>query len=179
MDEQARAAQLGRAWDTFKRADLAGCDPADIAMIRSLMALDRQPAPDPGFVATLEGALMRPRTLQKMPSHPWSTAQATGSRVDSRDVWTFPEWGRSPSWPRRTAAMVAVLVCGVLVFSVLQTGSNDDGRPTSLPAYGDASSVCPLLAGNARVRRSSPIKRLIPYAHSHVRERFTPNSSPA
>jgi hypothetical protein len=32
-------------------------------------------------------------------------------------------------------------MCGTLLFLALQTGNNDEGNPTSLPAYGDASSV--------------------------------------
>jgi hypothetical protein len=141
MDERERAARLGRAWDSFERADRAGCDPGDLAVVRSLIALDRQPSPDPGFVATLEGALVQPRSVRHLASHPRSTVQAAGSNVDTPDIRTFPEWGLRPWLTRRAAAAIAILICGALAFLTFQTGHNDEGNPTSLPAYGDASSA--------------------------------------
>jgi hypothetical protein len=141
MDERERAARLGRAWDSFKRTDFAWCDPDDLAVVRSLIALDRQPAPDPSFVATLEGSLLRPRPVRPLPIHSWPIDQAAGSSVDARDIQAFPGWGHRPWLTPRTAAAIAILMCGALVFLTLQTGSNDGGNPTSLPAYGDASSA--------------------------------------
>ena len=141
MNEHERAAHLGRAWDTFKRTDVLGCNPDDLAVVRSLIAFDRQPAPDSRFVARLEGALTGPGTAPRLPVLHWPSAQVAGSSVDSGDVLSLPEWSRRPTVARWAAGGIAILVCGALAFLALLGGSNDDDTPTSLPAYGDAATA--------------------------------------
>lgn len=144
MNEQERAALLGRAWDTFRRMDLERCDPNDVATMRSLIALDRLPLPDPRFVARLEGALTGTGAASQLPPLHWQSVQAAGPVVDHGEVWSLPElpvWSRRPALARWAAAGMAVFICGALAFLALQAGNNDDDNPTFLPAYGDASTV--------------------------------------